>query len=76
MDLSTQAAAERPGLDRKSVGAVVLGNALEFYDFTVYAFFAKPIGEAFFPPPMPATACSRPSPCSASATSCGRSAAW
>ncbi|AWN45261.1 MFS transporter [Methylobacterium terrae] len=37
------------GLDRKAVGAVVLGNALEFYDFTVYAFFAKAIGEAFFP---------------------------
>ncbi|MCJ2026312.1 MFS transporter [Methylobacterium sp. J-067] len=49
MDFPTQAAATRPGLDRKSVGAVVLGNALEFYDFTVYAFFAKPIGEAFFP---------------------------
>ncbi|SFU34102.1 Predicted arabinose efflux permease, MFS family [Methylobacterium sp. 174MFSha1.1] len=39
----------RPGLDRKAVGAVVLGNALEFYDFTVYAFFAKAIGAAFFP---------------------------
>ncbi|MFH6781981.1 MULTISPECIES: MFS transporter [Methylobacterium] len=38
-----------PTLDRKAVGAVVLGNALEFYDFTVYAFFAKAIGEAFFP---------------------------
>jgi hypothetical protein len=24
-----------PRLDRKAVGAVVLGNALEFYDFTV-----------------------------------------
>ena len=42
-------ARQHPTLDRKSVGAVVLGNALEFYDFTVYAFFAKPIGEAFFP---------------------------
>ncbi|MCE4223273.1 MFS transporter [Methylobacterium sp. C25] len=38
-----------PGLDRKAVGAVVLGNALEFYDFTIYAFFAVPIGAAFFP---------------------------
>ena len=36
-------------LDGKAVGAVVLGNALEFYDFTLYAFFAKAIGEAFFP---------------------------
>ena len=40
---------EHPPLDRKSVGAVILGNALEFYDFTTYAFFAEPIGEAFFP---------------------------
>ncbi|MFK5595748.1 MFS transporter [Methylobacterium sp. HMF5984] len=36
-------------LNRKAVGAVVLGNALEFYDFTLYAFFAVPIGAAFFP---------------------------
>ncbi len=36
-------------LDRKAVGAVVLGNALEFYDFTIYAFFAKSIGATFFP---------------------------
>ena len=40
---------KRPKLERKAVAAVVLGNALEFYDFTIYAFFAKPIGEAFFP---------------------------
>ncbi|MDX7951615.1 MFS transporter [Lichenihabitans sp. Uapishka_5] len=39
----------RPKLEAKAVAAVVLGNALEFYDFTIYAFFAKPIGEAFFP---------------------------
>ena len=43
------AAAGADPLDRKAVAAVVLGNALEFYDFTIYAFFAKPIGEAFFP---------------------------
>ncbi|MCJ2022230.1 MFS transporter [Methylobacterium sp. E-065] len=52
MDARTGAhpgAAAHPALDRKAVGAVVLGNALEFYDFTVYAFFAKPIGAAFFP---------------------------
>ena len=41
--------AKPPKLERKAVAAVVLGNALEFYDFTIYAFFAKPIGEAFFP---------------------------
>ena len=41
--------APHPKLERKAVAAVVVGNALEFYDFTVYAFFAVPIGEAFFP---------------------------
>ncbi|MCJ2042297.1 MFS transporter [Methylobacterium sp. E-041] len=40
---------DHPALNRKAVGAVVLGNALEFYDFTLYAFFAVPIGAAFFP---------------------------
>ncbi len=49
MDTAHTAHGSHPALDRKAVGAVVLGNALEFYDFTVYAFFAKPIGEAFFP---------------------------
>jgi MFS family permease len=41
--------ATKPKLERKAAAAVVLGNALEFYDFTIYAFFAKPIGQAFFP---------------------------
>jgi MFS family permease len=31
------------------VTAAVIGNALEFYDFTTYAFFAVQIGHAFFP---------------------------
>ena len=39
----------RPALQRGAVAAVVLGNALEFYDFTIYAFFAPAIGKAFFP---------------------------
>jgi len=34
---------------RRHVAAAVAGNALEFYDFTTYAFFATQIGEAFFP---------------------------
>ncbi len=42
-------AADHPPLERKAVAAVILGNALEFYDFTIYAFFAEPIGKAFFP---------------------------
>ncbi|HEY2661933.1 MAG TPA: MFS transporter, partial [Caulobacteraceae bacterium] len=29
--------------------AAVVGNALEFYDFTTYGFFAAQIGRAFFP---------------------------
>jgi MFS family permease len=37
----------------KAVAAVVLGNALEFYDFTIYAFFAVQIGKAFFPSQNP-----------------------
>jgi MFS family permease len=48
-DTATPAETTPPRLDRKAVGAVVLGNALEFYDFTIYAFFAKAIGDAFFP---------------------------
>lgn len=32
-----------------AVVAAILGNALEFYDFTIYAFFAVMIGRAFFP---------------------------
>ncbi len=35
------------------VVAAVMGNALEFYDFTVYAAFAAMIGRAFFPATNP-----------------------
>ena len=38
-----------PRLDRRAVSAVILGNALEFYDFTTYSFFAVFIGKAYFP---------------------------
>jgi MFS family permease len=38
-----------PALKRRHILAVTLGNALEFYDFITYAFFAIPIGHAFFP---------------------------
>ena len=47
--MASQDTTTHPRLDGKAVAAVVLGNALEFYDFTVYAFFAVPIGESFFP---------------------------
>jgi len=31
------------------IAACTIGNALEFYDFVVYSFFARTIGELFFP---------------------------
>jgi MFS family permease len=37
------------------VGAAILGNALEFYDFTVYAAFATWLAKAFFPAQNPST---------------------
>ncbi len=36
-------------LARRSVAAATIGNALEFYDFITYTFFAIQIGHAFFP---------------------------
>lgn len=43
------AAASPRAIPTSAVVATVLGNALEFYDFTTYAFFAVMIGDAFFP---------------------------
>ena len=34
---------------RRAVAAATVGNALEFYDFVAFAFFAVQIGRAFFP---------------------------
>lgn len=39
----------RPSLPARHVAAVCVGNALEFYDFVTYAFFAAQIGRSFFP---------------------------
>jgi MFS transporter, MHS family, citrate/tricarballylate:H+ symporter len=36
-------------ITRRHIAAAVAGNALEFYDFTAYTFFAIQIGQAFFP---------------------------
>src|SRR6202171_4396747 len=36
-------------LKRRHVAAATIGNALEFYDFLTYTFFAIQIGHAFFP---------------------------
>jgi MFS family permease len=38
-----------PPITTRQVTAAVAGNALEFYDFTVYATFASQIGANFFP---------------------------
>jgi MFS family permease len=43
------AAAERPAISARQISAAVIGNALEFYDFLAYTFFAVQIGHAFFP---------------------------
>jgi len=44
-----RAADSAPPIPASAVIATVLGNGLEFYDFTTYAFFAVMIGRAFFP---------------------------
>lgn len=38
-----------PKLSRAQLAAVVAGNALEFYDFLIFVFFAIQIGATFFP---------------------------
>lgn len=38
-----------PKLSRSQLAAVVAGNALEFYDFLIFGFFAVQIGATFFP---------------------------
>lgn len=43
------AAAPQAGISRKAIAAAVAGNALEFYDFVIYAYFAVYIGKTFFP---------------------------
>lgn len=44
-----QVAVEHNKPPAKSIAAAVAGNALEFYDFIIYSFFAVHIGESFFP---------------------------
>ena len=46
--------AARRSIPARHIAAVVAGNALEFYDFLTYAFFAVYIGRAFFPSSTPA----------------------
>ena len=46
-------AAPHPTVTRRQITAAVIGNALEFYDFTTYALFAVQIGRTFFPSQTP-----------------------
>jgi MFS family permease len=48
-DPSIAAEAEHPRITGGQITAAVMGNALEFYDFTTYALFAVQIGHVFFP---------------------------
>ena len=41
--------AEPQKLTRAQIASVTAGNALEFYDFVTYAFFATQIGRTLFP---------------------------
>jgi MFS transporter, MHS family, citrate/tricarballylate:H+ symporter len=45
----TDERSDRPALSRSQIAAVTAGNALEFYDFVTYTFFATQIGRALFP---------------------------
>jgi len=40
---------DRPQLSKRQIASVTAGNALEFYDFVTYAFFATQIGRTLFP---------------------------
>jgi MHS family proline/betaine transporter-like MFS transporter len=46
---------DKAGLSKTHViAATTIGTALEFYDFTIYSFFAIQIGQLFFPGASPA----------------------
>ncbi|WNG46381.1 MHS family MFS transporter [Archangium minus] len=48
---SQQPLAHRPltGQDARTLALAALGGALEFYDFIIFVFFARAIGQLFFP---------------------------
>jgi MFS family permease len=51
--MATMTDVASPPVLKRHVAAAVAGNALEFYDFTTYAYFAIQIGHAFFPSRAP-----------------------
>lgn len=46
-------AAQAPVPTRAQLASVAMGNALEFYDFLIFSFFAVQIGQTFFPATNP-----------------------
>src|SRR5262245_66672632 len=52
-DVEVASGSELPAISRRQITAAVIGNALEFYDFTTYALFAVQIGRTFFPSQTP-----------------------
>ena len=49
LDGAVAASVRRAKPRRRAIAAITIGNGLEFYDFTVYSFFAVLIGQMFFP---------------------------
>jgi MHS family proline/betaine transporter-like MFS transporter len=49
MSSDTTRTEAKPMSKRKAISAITVGNALEFYDFTVYGFMTSVIGRVFFP---------------------------
>lgn len=47
--LSAPDVVARPLSKAHAIGAITVGNGLEFYDFVVYSFFATLIGRLYFP---------------------------
>ncbi len=55
MTMMTGAVAAPPLGRVRLIGACTIGNALEFYDFVIFSFFAGTIGALFFPAQDPTT---------------------
>ncbi len=49
VDIAAGAISVRQPSGVRLIAACTIGNALEFYDFVVYSFFARTIGALFFP---------------------------
>ncbi|MEO5810434.1 MAG: MFS transporter [Sphingomicrobium sp.] len=49
LNLDQAETSSAPPIPRRAIAAATIGNALEFYDFMTFAFFAIQIGHTFFP---------------------------